>query len=85
MRGTVAAVAKRDLKAAEILDGEGGYTVWGKAMPIEASGDVLPIGLAQGVPLKRDVACGQTLCMDDVALEEDNVLALYREAAAIRR
>ena len=32
-RGDVAAVAKRDLRAGEMLDGEGGYTVWGKLMP----------------------------------------------------
>ena len=33
MRGTVAAVAKRNLKAGEKLDGKGGFTVWGKALP----------------------------------------------------
>ncbi len=32
-RGDAVAVAKRDLKAGETLDGEGGYTVWGKAWP----------------------------------------------------
>ena len=36
-RGDVAAVAKRDLRAGEMLDGEGGYTVWGKLMPAAAS------------------------------------------------
>ena len=29
----VVATAKRDLKAGEMLDGEGGYTVWGKLLP----------------------------------------------------
>ena len=38
-RGDVAAVAKRDLRAGEMLDGEGGYTVWGKLMPAAASLD----------------------------------------------
>src|SRR6201998_2879081 len=32
-RGDVGAIAKRDLRAGEILDGEGGYQVWGKLMP----------------------------------------------------
>src|SRR5690606_1841761 len=32
-RGDVVATAKRDLKAGERLDGEGGYTVWGKLRP----------------------------------------------------
>ena len=34
MLGTVASVAKRDLKAGEKLEGEGGFTVWGKALPL---------------------------------------------------
>src|SRR3954466_8778525 len=37
VRGHVAAVAKRNLRAAEMLDGEGGYTVWSKLMPPPAS------------------------------------------------
>ncbi|MCV2870573.1 Gfo/Idh/MocA family oxidoreductase [Defluviimonas sp. WL0002] len=78
MRGTVAAVAKRDLKAGEVLDGEGGYTVWGKALPIEKAADVLPIGLAHRVALKRDVPRGEVVRMSDVALETDAVLDLYR-------
>ncbi|MCV2866393.1 NAD(P)H-dependent oxidoreductase [Albidovulum sediminicola] len=78
MRGTVAAVAKRDLKAGEVLDGEGGYTVWGKALPIEAAADALPIGLAHRVALKRDVPRGEVVRMGDVALETDAVLDLYR-------
>src|SRR3954463_16807972 len=35
-RGDVAAVAKRNLRAGEMLDGEGGYTVWGKLVPAAA-------------------------------------------------
>src|SRR5260221_250849 len=35
--GDVASVAKRDLRAGEMLDGEGGYTVWGRLMPADAS------------------------------------------------
>ena len=80
MRGTVAAVAKRDLKAGAMLDGEGGYTVWGRAAPVSVAGDALPIGLAHGVRLLRDVARGQTLHLSDVELPQDGVLALYRQA-----
>src|SRR5215213_4475314 len=36
-RGDVASVAKRPLKAGEVLDGEGGYTVYGKLMPAARS------------------------------------------------
>ena len=47
------ATAKRDLAAGEILDGEGGETVWGKLMPAAASlaDDALPLGLAHHVEL----------------------------------
>src|SRR5262245_47114057 len=47
----VVATAKRDLRAGEMLDGEGGYTVWGRLMPAEDSVALggLPIGLAHGV------------------------------------
>jgi predicted homoserine dehydrogenase-like protein len=78
MRGTVAAVAKRDLKAGEVLDGEGGYTVWGKAQPIARAGHALPIGLAHGVAMTRDVARGALLGFDDVTLGPDPIVDLYR-------
>ncbi len=71
-RGDVAAVAKRDLSAGETLDGEGGYTVWGRLMPAADSiaQEALPIGLAQGVKLTRAVAAGQVLRATDVALDK---------------
>jgi len=55
-RGDVVAVAKRELSAGETLDGEGGYTVWGKLAPAEHSlaHGALPIGLASHVELQRD-------------------------------
>lgn len=81
MRGTVASVAKRDLKAGEILDGEGGYMVWGKALPLAKAGNALPIGLAHKIRLKRAIAAGQTLALEDVDLESDAVADLYRSVA----
>jgi predicted homoserine dehydrogenase-like protein len=70
-RADVVATAKRDLKPGEILDGEGGYTVWGKLLPAETSRRIggLPLGLAHGVRLTRPVARGQSLCWDDVAID----------------
>ncbi|MDP6709623.1 MAG: SAF domain-containing protein, partial [Alphaproteobacteria bacterium] len=57
----VVATAKRDLKAGEVLDGEGGYCVWGKQMPVARSLEIggLPLGLASDVTLKRDLAEGE--------------------------
>jgi len=73
-RGDVVATAKRDLKAGETLDGEGGYTVWGKLSPASDSlaAGALPLGLAQGVTLTRAVAKGQSLAWDDVAVDAAN-------------
>lgn len=67
-RGDVVAVAKRRLAAGEMLDGEGGYTVWGKLMPAVASLErgALPIGLAHRVRLVRDIEAGGVLRWHDV-------------------
>lgn len=67
-RGDVVATAKRDLACGEQLDGEGGYTVWGKLMPAQESLAMggLPIGLAHGVTLARDVPAGQPIGWRDV-------------------
>ncbi|WP_367068407.1 Gfo/Idh/MocA family oxidoreductase [Oryzisolibacter sp. LB2S] len=74
----VVATAKRDLRVGELLDGEGGYTVWGKLLPAATSRALggLPLGLAHGVRVLRPVAKGQSLCWDDVAMDQDS--AAYR-------
>ena len=65
--GDVAAVAKRDLAAGEMLDGEGGYCAWGKLVPAARSRALgaLPIGLAHGVRLTRPVAHGAIISQAD--------------------
>jgi predicted homoserine dehydrogenase-like protein len=70
-RGDVVATAKRELRAGEVLDGEGGSCVWGRLMPAEASLAIggLPIGLASRVPLVRDVKAGQHVTWDDVYVD----------------
>ncbi|NYT78104.1 Gfo/Idh/MocA family oxidoreductase [Alcaligenaceae bacterium] len=67
----VVATAKRDLQAGEMLDGEGGYTVWGKLLPAERSLELggVPLGLAHGVKLLRPVKKGQSLSWDDVDMD----------------
>ncbi|MDJ0641081.1 MAG: Gfo/Idh/MocA family oxidoreductase [Paracoccaceae bacterium] len=84
MRGTVAAVAKRDLKAGERLDGEGGYTVWGQALPIDIARTALPIGLADHVTLRRDVGAGTRLVLEDVDLRDEAALDLYFKARRLK-
>jgi len=67
----VVATAKRDLREGEVLDGEGGYTVWGKLLPAATSHAIggLPLGLAHGVTLRRAVAKGQCVRFDDVSID----------------
>jgi predicted homoserine dehydrogenase-like protein len=70
-RSDVVATAKRELKKGEILDGEGGFCVWGKQTPAERSlaEGYLPLGLAQNVKLTRDVTEGEGLRWSDVAYD----------------
>jgi predicted homoserine dehydrogenase-like protein len=78
--GDCVATAKRALKAGEALDGEGGYTVYGKLMPAAESrkAGALPIGLAHKWKLKRDVAAGKVLAWDDVAFDAKNEAVKFR-------
>src|SRR3990172_3481754 len=68
-RADAVATAKRDLNPGERLDGEGGYTVYGKLMRAADSIAMggLPLGLAHGVKLARAVAKGGALTWNDVA------------------
>lgn len=70
--GDVVAVAKRDLKAGEMLDGEGGYTVAGQLRPsvISLPQKMLPLGLTGGLKMLRDVKADSVLTYEDVALDE---------------
>ena len=80
-RADVVAVAKRDLRQGEMLDGEGGYTVWGRAMPAADSlrAGALPIGLAHRVALRRGVARGAVLTWDDVDAMDGPAVQARRE------
>jgi len=70
-RGDAVATAKRDLKPGDALDGEGGFTVYGKLMPAAASltAGGLPIGLAHGVTLKHAVAKDRPIGWADVEID----------------
>ncbi len=79
----VVATAKRDLQVGEMLDGEGGYTVWGKLLPAAASVALggLPLGLAHKVKLTRAVKQGQSLSWSDVVI--DTTTNAYRTRKAM--
>jgi predicted homoserine dehydrogenase-like protein len=81
----VVAVAKRAMRAGEMLDGEGGFTVWGRQCPAADSiaAGCLPMGLAHKVRLVRDVAEGAVLTEADVSLDAGNpAVAARREMIA---
>ncbi|MDH5536406.1 MAG: Gfo/Idh/MocA family oxidoreductase [Betaproteobacteria bacterium] len=86
-RGDVVAVAKRDLRAGERLDGEGGYTVWGRLMPARDSLGCggLPLGLAHGVKLARGVARGSVVTWKDVEPVDSEAARVRRECEALFR
>lgn len=77
-RGDVVTTAKRDLKAGETLDGEGGFTVFGKLRPASFSleQEALPLGLAHGAKLIRDVPKDRSVTWNDV--DADGSLAAVR-------
>lgn len=86
--GDVVATAKRELKAGEKLDGEGGFMVYGKLMTAEDSMSIegLPIGLAHGLVLKRDVKKDQGLSWQDVEWsDKSQAVAVRREMEALFR
>lgn len=85
-RGDAVATAKRALKAGETLDGEGGFTVYGRLMPAAASleAGALPIGLAHGVKLKADIPAGAVVRWQDVAFDADEpAVKVRREMEAL--
>jgi predicted homoserine dehydrogenase-like protein len=85
-RGDAVAVAKRDLAVGEVLDGEGGYTVWGRLMPAVASvnAGALPIGLAHRLKLVKPVTRGSVLTYADVeAPAQGPAMALRRETEGL--
>lgn len=76
------AVAKRDMKAGENLDGIGGYTVRGTFMAAEDADEMnaLPMGLIdKKTILKTDVKNGDILTYDDVELNDDSLIVQLRK------
>ena len=82
----VVTLAKRDLKAGETIDELGGYTVYGEAETAAATarGGLLPIGVAVGAKLRRDLAKDAVLTYADVEIPEGRLVdRLRREQDAM--
>lgn len=81
----VAASAKRNLKAGEMLDGEGGFCAWGKQVPADVSlrEGYLPLGLASRIKLIRDVPEGECVRWSDVVVDpNDEAVRVRKEMEA---
>ena len=81
MVAELVAVAKRDLKPGDELDGAGGYSVYGLSERYEVAREkrLLPFGFAYSGRLKRAVAKDQALSWDDVEVERAGFLHDLRE------
>ena len=79
-KGDVAATAKRDLAAGELLDGEGGHCVYGTLMPAERAlkAGTFPIGLAHKVRLKNEIAADQPVRWIDVEYDRTDPAVRFR-------
>ena len=80
--GDVVATSKRSLKKGETLDGEGGATVWGKLIPVKdsLSNETLPIGLAHGIKLNKDIKEDQIITWKDVDYSSDDPTVSFRRS-----
>lgn len=81
----VIAMAKKDLAAGDLISEFGGFEAYGVAenQDVVDRDDLLPLGLALGARLVRDVAKDQALTFGDVALPPGRLVdTLYREQRA---
>jgi predicted homoserine dehydrogenase-like protein len=80
--GDVVSTTKKILKKGEILDGEGGATVWGKLVPskLSLSIEALPIGLAHGIKLKNEIKENEIITWNDVEFSPNDPAISYRRS-----
>jgi predicted homoserine dehydrogenase-like protein len=74
----VISVAKRDLRAGEVVDGIGGETVYGVTDSADNAKGHVPLGLVSGARVLRDVPAGTALTTEDVAIDETTTIATLR-------
>jgi predicted homoserine dehydrogenase-like protein len=74
----VVAVAKRDLRAGEALDGIGGYTCYGVIDTVDGAAGLLPIGLTEHATLRRAVPRDEPVPLDAVELDDEAPLVGLR-------
>ena len=72
LQADVASIAKKDLKPGDILDGEGGYSIYGRLTQAKESisKGYLPMGLTNKAKVLRPVARDSILTYNDVELDK---------------
>ena len=77
----VPAIAKVDLKAGSILDGEGGFTIYGGVRParLSVAQNYLPLGLAKHAKLIKPVKRDQPIGYDDVEIDTNSSAYMMRK------
>jgi len=73
-------IAKRNLEPGEIIDGLGGFTVYGmlESAATARDGRHLPLGLAPGATVKKAVSMGQPVTYDDIDVDESLMIVHLR-------
>lgn len=73
----VAAIAKRALKAGELIErGIGGYQLRGEAVQLAANPDHVPIGLLSQAVVRRPIEPGQMVTFADVDIPDSRALQI---------
>jgi len=72
----VIAASKRDLKSGEVLDGIGGFTAYGiiEENTVAKRENALPLGLAEGMRVRKDIRRGEIITFDTVERQEESLL-----------
>ncbi|QDV48849.1 NAD(P)-dependent oxidoreductase [Gimesia fumaroli] len=79
----VAAISKCPLQPGTVIErGIGSFEVRGSAVPITEYPNHIPIGLLQGARIRRHIAPGEILMLEDVELPETRAFGLYRNILA---
>lgn len=74
----VVAIAKKDLSAGDVIDGLGGYAIYGEIDTVENARGLLPVGLTEGVTIAKSIAKGEPILIDAVELDDSSVLMQLR-------
>ncbi len=74
-------IAKRDLRAGECIDSLGGFTVYGMidSAKVAAEERLLPLGLAPGSRIVKDIKMGQPIQYEDVELNSTSFIVQLRQ------